>query len=52
MKAFRDALAHHIPLYIPPYMIVPNHLSEYEKLGNAAKMLIALRSVMSATSSR
>lgn len=36
MKDFRDALAHRIPLYIPPYMVAPEHEAEYQRLENAA----------------
>jgi hypothetical protein len=33
---FRDALAHRIPLYIPPFMIDPDDGAEYEALDQAA----------------
>lgn len=36
MKAFRDALAHRIPLYIPPFIVTPDRIGEYQRLGAAA----------------
>ncbi len=36
MKDFRDALAHRIPLYIPPYIVAPEHVDEYQRLEIAA----------------
>jgi hypothetical protein len=33
IKDFRDALAHRIPLYIPPYRVAPEHWDEYVQLG-------------------
>lgn len=32
LKGFRDSLAHRIPLYIPPYIVTPDRLAEYNKL--------------------
>lgn len=32
LKNFRDSLAHRIPLYIPPYVVTPNNLEEYNRL--------------------
>lgn len=32
MKEFRDALAHRIPLYIPPFIITPDVADEYNRL--------------------
>ena len=32
LKCFRDSLAHRIPLYIPPYIITPETVDEYNKL--------------------
>lgn len=43
IKEFRDALAHRIPLYIPPYTLAPDHLEEYERLGAAANEAARLR---------
>ncbi|MGH6851377.1 MAG: hypothetical protein ACREDD_13180 [Methylocella sp.] len=43
IKEFRDTLAHHIPLYIPPYIITPDRLNEYERLGAAANEAARLR---------
>ena len=40
IKDFRDALAHRIPLYIPPYCIGPRELQEYELLEAAANEAI------------
>ena len=32
LKGFRDALAHRIPLYIPPFIVDPKHIDEYNRL--------------------
>jgi hypothetical protein len=32
LKGFRDALAHRIPLYIPPFIVDPKHVDEYNRL--------------------
>lgn len=32
MKGFRDSLAHRIPLYIPPFVVHPDQIGEYERL--------------------
>lgn len=32
MKNFRDALAHRIPLYIPPFIVTPDAVDEYNRL--------------------
>lgn len=32
IKNFRDALAHRIPLYIPPYIVDPTNFDEYHRL--------------------
>ncbi len=32
LKDFRDALAHRIPLYIPPFFVDPKHIDEYNRL--------------------
>ncbi|HEX4196313.1 MAG TPA: hypothetical protein VHZ26_02635 [Caulobacteraceae bacterium] len=42
LKNFRDALAHRIPLYIPPFTIDPARAADYQALGAAATA--ALRS--------
>lgn len=36
LKNFRDALAHRIPLYIPPYIITAATLDEYNRLEQAS----------------
>jgi hypothetical protein len=36
LKGFRDALAHRIPLYIPPYIVTPETVGEYNKLEQAS----------------
>jgi hypothetical protein len=36
LKGFRDSLAHRIPLYIPPYIITPETVDEYNKLEEAS----------------
>lgn len=36
LKSFRDALAHRIPLYIPPFTIDPAKTGDYQALGAAA----------------
>jgi hypothetical protein len=32
IKGFRDSLAHRIPVYIPPFVVHPDRLEEYERL--------------------
>jgi hypothetical protein len=32
LKVFRDALAHRIPLYIPPFIVDPKNIEEYNRL--------------------
>jgi hypothetical protein len=32
LKCFCDALAHRIPLYIPPFIVDPKHIDEYNRL--------------------
>ena len=34
IENFRDALAHRIPLYIPPYLVPDGKLAAYEELGD------------------
>lgn len=41
IKDFRDALAHRIPLYIPPYTVEPDHWDEYVLLGTEATAALA-----------
>jgi hypothetical protein len=36
IKGFRDSLAHRIPLYIPPYVVTPKNLEEYNRLERAS----------------
>lgn len=36
MKNFRDALAHRIPLYIPPFIVTPDVVDEYNQLEQAS----------------
>lgn len=36
LKDFRDALAHRIPLYIPPHTVAPEDGAQYQALGQAA----------------
>ena len=36
MKDFRDALAHRIPLYIPPFIVTPDIVDEYNRLERAS----------------
>ena len=36
LKDFRDALAHRIPLYIPPHTVPPESREQYKALGKAA----------------
>lgn len=36
LKEFRDSLAHRIPLYIPPYVVLPKDKDEYNKLQLAS----------------
>ncbi len=35
LKGFRDALAHRIPLYIPPHVVSTDHVEEYNRLDQA-----------------
>lgn len=37
LKDFRDALAHRIPLYIPPHTVAPEDGAQYQALGRAAQ---------------
>lgn len=32
LENFRHSLGHHIPLYIPPYIVAPENLAQYEAL--------------------
>lgn len=32
LKGFRDSLAHRIPLYIPPFIVTPDAIEQYNKL--------------------
>lgn len=32
LKGFRDSLAHRVPLYIPPYIITPENLTDYARI--------------------
>jgi hypothetical protein len=41
LKGFRDALAHRIPLYIPPFIVDPKTVGEYNRLD--AEAIEALR---------
>ena len=43
IKDFRDALAHRIPLYIPPFIVAPDRRDEYERLCAAANDAARLR---------
>ena len=45
MKDFRDALAHRIPLYIPPFIVAPDRIDEYQRLGAAAHEAARLQNV-------
>ncbi|MGO8841318.1 MAG: hypothetical protein ACLQF1_09370 [Methyloceanibacter sp.] len=36
IKEFRDSLAHRIPLYIPPYIVIPETVDEYNRLEQAS----------------
>ena len=36
LKNFRDSLAHRIPLYVPPYIVTPAALDEYNRLERAS----------------
>ncbi len=36
IKDFRDALAHRIPLYIPPFIVTPDVVDEYNQLERAS----------------
>ncbi len=36
LKDFRDALAHRVPLYIPPYTVSPEEVEQYQALGATA----------------
>ena len=41
LRSFRDALAHRIPLYIPPSLVTDDNVEEYERKG--AEILDAIR---------
>lgn len=41
IKGFRDSLAHRIPLYIPPFVVHPDRIDEYEQFER--DMAAALR---------
>jgi hypothetical protein len=43
LKDFRDSLAHRIPLYIPPYIVTPETVEEYNRLEKAIGEAIQLR---------
>jgi hypothetical protein len=43
LKDFRDSLAHRIPLYIPPYIVTPETVEEYNRLEKAIGEAIRLR---------
>lgn len=34
LKGFRDSLAHRIPLYVPPFVVSPETVVDYERLEN------------------
>ena len=36
IKGFRDSLAHRIPLYIPPYIVTPKTVDDYNRLEQAS----------------
>lgn len=36
IKNFRDSLAHRIPLYIPPYIVPPERMDEYNQMKQAS----------------
>jgi len=36
LRDFRDSLAHRIPLYIPPYIVTPANVDEYNRLEQAS----------------
>jgi len=36
LKDFRDSLAHRIPLYVPPYIVTPANVDEYNRLEQAS----------------
>ena len=36
LKNFRDSLAHRIPLYIPPHIVTPETVDEYNRLEQAS----------------
>jgi hypothetical protein len=36
LKGFRDSLVHRIPLYIPPYIVTPETVDEYNRLEQAS----------------
>lgn len=40
LKDFRDALAHRIPLYIPPFVVEPADAERWRALGNAADVAL------------
>lgn len=37
IKKLRDSLAHRIPLYIPPYIVTPEVVDDYNRLGRASE---------------
>jgi hypothetical protein len=43
IKDFRDALAHRIPLYVPPYLVNPRDADEYHRLNVRKSELMAER---------
>jgi hypothetical protein len=36
MRGFRDSLVHRIPLYIPPFIVTPDAIDEYNRLERAS----------------
>jgi hypothetical protein len=43
LKGFRDALAHRIPLYIPPFIVDPKHVDEYNRLEKESEAALSRR---------
>jgi hypothetical protein len=41
LKNFRDALAHRIPLFIPPYTVHPNNADQFQALERAADQALS-----------
>lgn len=35
LESYRHSLAHRVPLYVPPYVVLNENVSEYERLENA-----------------